>query len=157
MSAPSAPEDTQFLDDVPSRHIIAFRNASFLAAFIEKNPGFFLDNSWISVSKLKVFINDQAPSSIPLHVSNASAPATSTEAHVKTEQHEPSFSSPKIKIEPGLPSVQPSSGLIVKTRISCEQGQDVIEIMDTDSEDDSIHVKREQTLQIMADFKLRLS
>ncbi|KAJ7579004.1 hypothetical protein C8J56DRAFT_1169810 [Mycena floridula] len=166
MSAPLAshsPEDTQFLDDVPSRHIIGFRNASFPAAFIEKNPGFFLDNSWISVSKLKVFIDDQAPSFIPVHIPNASgascpnpAPAASTEPHVKSEQHKPSFSSPKIKIEPGLPSVKPPTGVIVKTRISHEQGQDVIEIMDTDSDNDSIPIKREQTLQIMADFKMAI-
>ncbi|KAJ7587610.1 hypothetical protein C8J56DRAFT_890529 [Mycena floridula] len=156
-------EDAQFLDDVLSWHIIGFRNASFPAAFIEKNPGFFLDNSWISVSKLKVFINDQAPSFIPVHIPNASGvscpnppSATSTKLHVKSEQHEPSFSSPKIKIEPGLPSVKPSTGVIVKTRISHEQGQDVIEIMDTDSDNDSIPIKREQTLQIMADFKMAI-
>ncbi|KAJ7577133.1 hypothetical protein C8J56DRAFT_1061281 [Mycena floridula] len=119
-SIPHSPEDQQFLDDIPSRHILAFRNYSFPAAFIQANPALFLDNNWICITRLRHFLLDAMPeasttSQQPPKRVEASSSSASSAPNIKVERVDHSL--PKIKREP-VTSDLPLAPSIVKTRVT---------------------------------------
>ncbi|KAJ7577220.1 hypothetical protein C8J56DRAFT_899303 [Mycena floridula] len=94
-SIPHSPEDQQFLDDIPSHHILAFRNYA--------NPALFLDNNWICITRLRYFLLDVMPeasttSQQPPKRVEASSSSASSAPNIKVERVDHSL--PKIKREP---------------------------------------------------------
>ncbi|KAJ7580033.1 hypothetical protein C8J56DRAFT_1103773 [Mycena floridula] len=110
-SIPHSPEDQQFLDDIPSHHILAFRNYA--------NPALFLDNNWICITRLRYFLLDVMPeasttSQQPPKRVEASSSSASSAPNIKVERVDHSL--PKIKREP-VTSDLPLAPSIVKTRV----------------------------------------
>ncbi|KAJ7720978.1 hypothetical protein DFH07DRAFT_972444 [Mycena maculata] len=76
MASKHSATDQAFLDDLPGRKLIEFRNYMFTPSYITSNAGRFLDHEWIDIPALREFLGNSAPEAgadpLPL-----SAPPTS--------------------------------------------------------------------------------
>ncbi|KAF8812196.1 hypothetical protein BYT27DRAFT_7221222 [Phlegmacium glaucopus] len=115
--------DNLFVDNLPTYLVIEFRKSVFPDAFISKNPQIFLDNEWINVEKLKVFMAGRGSrhTAVPSHLV------------LKTEQVE------AISVKP-----EPNVDTAMMTETCMVIDKEVIEIL-SDSEDEKImqNVKKE--------------
>ncbi|KAJ7185060.1 hypothetical protein C8R46DRAFT_1343986 [Mycena filopes] len=59
-TAEPPPHDDSFLDTLPARQVMAFRNYKYSPAFLTSCPHQFLDNRWVDVPAIKDFITHHA-------------------------------------------------------------------------------------------------
>ncbi|KAJ7723929.1 hypothetical protein B0H16DRAFT_331185 [Mycena metata] len=120
--------DQEYLDSVPARQLMEFRNFMFTPAYITLNSKKFLDDvdqSWVDVPTLKDYLNQiSAPSTSFL-------PPPEVTDHVRIKIEPPSAPTPLVKMEPQVPDLP----ITVKVRTLNEAGKEVFEIL-SDSEPD---------------------
>ncbi|KAJ7434886.1 hypothetical protein B0H11DRAFT_2369439 [Mycena galericulata] len=116
MASKHSAADQAFLDGLPGRKLIEFRNYMFTPSYITSNAGRFLDHKWIDIPALREFLGNSAP--------EAGSDASSTRStrlsacpdlvRIKTEGADP------------LPLSAPPTSF--KIRTSYEGGREVLEI-----------------------------
>ncbi|KAJ7484769.1 hypothetical protein B0H11DRAFT_2279492 [Mycena galericulata] len=132
MASKHSAGDQAFLDGLPGRKLIEFRNYMFTPSYITLNAGRFLDHEWIDIPALREFLGNSAP--------EAGSDASSTRStrlsacpdlvRIKTEGADP------------LPLSAPPTSF--KIRTSYEGGREVLEIS-SDSESDADEISGDLT------------
>ncbi|KAJ7450993.1 hypothetical protein B0H11DRAFT_2246571 [Mycena galericulata] len=132
MASKHSAADQAFLDGLPGRKLIEFRNYMFTPSYITSNAGRFLDHEWIDIPALREFLGNSAP--------EAGSDASSTRStrlsacpdlvRIKTEGADP------------LPLSAPPTSF--KIRTSYEGGREVLEIS-SDSESDADEISGDLT------------
>ncbi|KAJ7621660.1 hypothetical protein B0H17DRAFT_1151819 [Mycena rosella] len=103
----------------PAKGIVtAFRSSIYLPTYIASNAHLFIDDDWINVVQIRDFLQGAAGPAPDLAPGPPDTPLT------------------RVKVEHDASTTRLSATADVKTRILKEGGQEVVEILDSDTDSD---------------------
>ncbi|KAK7021358.1 hypothetical protein VNI00_017409 [Paramarasmius palmivorus] len=126
-------EDKDFIDDLPNRVLVDFRNATFNPGFIEDNPAMFMNNNWVNTELLRQFLARQKEVyGQAYHDGSVDAPYIKKEPKDQTE----AFHIKSEDVETVLESRSLPCHVNMRITID-EEGHEVHELLD--SSDEEVH------------------
>ncbi|KAL0056652.1 hypothetical protein AAF712_016741 [Marasmius tenuissimus] len=128
-------EDIAFIENLSVKVLLEYRNTIFSASYLQANPALPPNHGWVQdIKQLKQFVEQQAAlASTSIYTQSSSVDLT--QPVIKAEDD--ACSLPRVKAEEKAVTISnlPSSGEC-RIRSYMENGQDVIEILDSDEEQD---------------------
>ncbi|KAJ7708128.1 hypothetical protein B0H17DRAFT_1325102 [Mycena rosella] len=118
MNSQHSPEDQKWIDSLPKGIVTAFRSSIYLPTYIASNAHLFIDDDWINVVQIRDFLQGAAGPAPDLAPGPPDTPLT------------------RVKVEHDASTTRLSATADVKTRILKEGGQEVVEILDSDTDSD---------------------
>ncbi|KAJ7464247.1 hypothetical protein B0H11DRAFT_1870607 [Mycena galericulata] len=134
--------DQDFLDRLPGRQLIEFRNYIYTPAYILSNAGRFLNNEWIDIPALRDFLARNVPDAgHDASSARLSSPSASIPIKIETSERPASWKPDiSVKAEPRPMMIPPpNTSASIKIRTLYEGGREVLELQsDSEVEDSDI-------------------